>query len=224
MFAGYHRATLNRGPEWARICAEVVKLKISRRSQERGEVIPLQLAAGAESSPAGGGGGGGGGTGGALAAGGAAGVSGGAGGAIVELTAGGVLETLGMGGAIVELTDAAGAGLRNSGRYSSAKLQGSHAKNFAEALRNCARHGGVSPGALAVDVRASLGVGPLPASATHRPRSQRRSSAGLTLRYFAGCCAGLWQSHSAVDAVLTAREAGIDALAASCRGDEVAVE
>jgi len=52
-----------------------------------------------------------------------------------------VLGTLGMGsagGAIVEL-DAARAGLRNSGRYSSVKVQGSHAKKIAEAQRNCAR-------------------------------------------------------------------------------------
>jgi hypothetical protein len=47
-FAGYHGATLNRGPEWARICAEVTKLKISRRPQGHREVIALPVAAGAE--------------------------------------------------------------------------------------------------------------------------------------------------------------------------------
>jgi hypothetical protein len=146
-FAGYHRAILNRGPEWARICAEVVKLKISRRPQERGAVLLLPLAAAA----AGGGAGGGlaGGAGGAAAGGAAAGRGAAGGGAAGPVGAGGdaagaddagagaiveLTDAAGRaGGAIVELTGAARAGLRNSGRYSAAKVQGSHAKIIAKA-------------------------------------------------------------------------------------------
>jgi integrase len=42
-FDGY-----NRGLQWERTCAEVAKLKISRRTQGRGAVIALPVAAGAE--------------------------------------------------------------------------------------------------------------------------------------------------------------------------------
>ncbi|HWO22479.1 MAG TPA: hypothetical protein VNO30_27160 [Kofleriaceae bacterium] len=47
-FDGY-----NRGLQWERTCAEVTKLKVSRRTQGRGAVIALPVAAGAEAAETG---------------------------------------------------------------------------------------------------------------------------------------------------------------------------